>query len=98
MWTDWAILGGLSFMLSVLAQRNQKPEHALPLVTYISGFVLVIFALLLIPWVLRNYAYTEGKIKNYGWLAFANVSGALWLACAVQSGVKVYDWSVSIGS
>jgi hypothetical protein len=86
-------------MLSVLGHRHHKPEQDLPLVTYISGFVLLVFALLLVPWVLRNYAYTtEGRIRGYGWLAVANVGGALLLAGAVQSGVTVYDWSTSIGS
>jgi hypothetical protein len=94
-WTDWAILGGLAFILSILAHNHHQPYVPFPTATLIWGFILLIPCPLVISQFFRAFgAYESGaRIKSLFWIAFMNIVGALLLAANVQSGIMVFDWS-----
>lgn len=97
-WTDWAILGGLAFILSVLAHNHPQPHQHLPTATYVWGFGLLIVSVAIFPRVFRAFAYdSDARVKGFVWIAVMDVAGGLLLAAAVQSGITVFDWSGCVG-
>lgn len=101
-WTDWAVLGGLSFVLSLFAYKNHGGEAQFPIGTMIWGCAFLLAQLLLFPQFLRAFAYEDDpsdpskvKIKGVAWVATCDVVGGILLASVVQSGINVYDWTGS---
>lgn len=96
-WLDWAILGSLSFVVSVIGASNahklDEKFHASTLTGCLSLFVV---AFIFTPWILKNFAYHEsGKIRSWWVAVVVDIWGAALLAAAVQLGITVYDWTGS---
>ncbi|SHV14689.1 Uncharacterised protein [Mycobacteroides abscessus subsp. abscessus] len=95
-WVDWAILGALGFMLSLIGASNSHTQ--LSVGTALGGLALVLIATVIIPWVVRTFAYdTHDKLRP-SVIVVADTLGALVLATAVQLGITVYDWTGNASS
>jgi hypothetical protein len=95
-WVDWAILGALGFMLSLIGASN---AHKLVSVgTAVGGLGLVVIATVVIPWIVRTFAYDDHDKFRRSVIVIADILGALVLATAVQLGITVYDWTGNAGS
>jgi magnesium-transporting ATPase (P-type) len=94
-WVDWAILGSLSFMVSVIGASNaHKLDEKFGPSALAGCLALFVVASIFTPWVLQNFAYDEsGKIRGWWALVAVDLWGALLLAAAVQLGITVYDWT-----
>jgi hypothetical protein len=97
-WSDWAVLGGLSFMLSLIAYAHH-PTEVFPIGAMIWCVVFLLLQLGLFPVILKAFAYEVDpenrtiKIKNSAWVVVCDVVGGLLLASVVQSGISIYDWT-----
>ncbi len=90
-WTDWVILGGLGFVLSVFTAFHRK--EVLPTATLVWGFITLVLACTALPFGLRIFAYGEdAQIKGVRWIVVADLLGAVVIAIAVKIGVQVYVW------
>jgi hypothetical protein len=87
-------------MLSVIgASHAHKLDKSFGPATLSGCLSLLVVALLLTPWFLKNYAYDDsGKIRTGWWVAVADLWAAGLLSAAVQLGITVYDWTGTAGS
>lgn len=98
-WTDWAILGGLAYFLSIAAHMHQ-PELHFPLAASLWGGAFLLAQGAVMPAVLKEFAYTvdeagRTRIKSGTWAFACNAASGMLLALVVLSGINVYDWTGS---
>jgi len=94
-WTDWTISAALALIITVVVGSTKKGPGA-PISQVILGFVSILLACSVFPFLLRLFAYDPGaQIKRWGWkgigwILIANGVGMIVLLAAVAVGVKIY--------